>query len=145
MEKIDELIKQMTRIADALEGIKADNLVAVNERKKYQHGRWTPEEDLLILENWKKTTANGVADILYDKGFSRSAQSICTRYYKVLRKYKDDVDGRKYLRFTNRELDTIHKLRESGLSFSEIAKRMVELGFPKRWTSSYIQICNNKD
>ena len=27
--------------------------------------------------------------------------------------------------------------------FKDIAKKMVELGYPKRWTSSYIQTYNN--
>lgn len=140
----DRLIRLLERIADALEGIRTNQLQEANTRKKYVRGRWTPEEDLIILENWNKATPQTIADILYDKGYSRSADSIHSRYFRVLRRYQNDAEGRKYLRFTKKEKETIRHLRETEkLSYAQIAKRMVELGFPKRWTSSYIQICNN--
>ena len=140
----DRIIRQLERIADALEGIRTNQLQEANTRKKYVRGRWTPEEDLIILENWNKATPQTIADILYEKGYSRSADSIHSRYFRVLRRYQNDAEGRKYLRFTKKEKETIRNLRENEkLSYAQIAKRMVELGFPKRWTSSYIQICNN--
>lgn len=140
----DRIVRQLTRIADALEGICTNQLQEAHTRKKYVHGRWSPEEDLIILENWNKATPQNISDILYEKGYSRSADSIHSRYFRVLRKYQDDPEGRKYLRITNKEKDMVRELRENEkLTFAQIAKRMVELGFPKRWTSSYIQIYNN--
>ena len=140
----DRIIGQLTRIADALEGIRVDRPQETRTRKKFQRGYWTPEEDLIILENWKKHTPISISQILYEKGFSRAPESVKTRYYKTLRKYKDDVEGRKYLQYTEQEIETIRHLREDEkMMFKDIAKKMVELGFPKRWTSSYIQTYNN--
>lgn len=141
---MEEILEQLTRIADALEGIRADRLQETRVRKKFQRGYWTPEEDLIILENWKTHTPKAIADILYEKGYSRAPESVKTRYYKVLRKYKDDVEGRKYIQYTQKEIETIRHLREDEhMMFKDIAKKMVELGYPKRWTSSYIQTYNN--